>query len=303
MDLRQLSSFMAVAEELHFGRAAERLHISQPPLSRQIMDLEEELEARLFERTPKGVELTPAGAYLKIEASKLLSAATSIQELIRKIGGSGTRRVRIGYVGSAMQSFLPELVGVFRKRLPQLSYEFVEMGSDEQGKALRTGKIDLAFLRSWQRESGIHFISLFEESLFIARARDFPGPEGDCAELASYRELPYIAFSKTCAPGIAERAKGACERAGFVPHAVFTANDFDTALRLIVAGLGWSIIPSLTLRNPPLDVLVSEIAGLPEHIAMGMATRGDEGDRIVHELLEISLEWFSGAGYPPSSEA
>jgi DNA-binding transcriptional LysR family regulator len=293
MDLRQLSYFMAVAEELHYGRAAERLHISQPPLSRQIMELEDELGTRLFNREPKSISLTPAGAYLKIEASRLLSMATSIQDLVRKIGESGTHRVRIGYVGSAMQAFLPELIGEYRKALPQLSYEFTELGTDEQGKALRGGRIDVAFLRSWRTEAGIAFHPLAEETLALAYSESLTVPRGTGAALADFRDLPFIAFSPACAPGVAERAGEACARAGFIPRTVFTANQFDTAVRLTLAGLGWSILPTVgrMAAFPKLSLLA--IQDLPERVELGIAVREGEGDSLIQELIIISRRWFS----------
>jgi DNA-binding transcriptional LysR family regulator len=167
------------------------------------------------------------------------------------------------------------------------------MGTDEQAKALRTGRLDLAFLRSWQKESGISFLPLIEETLAMARATDFTRPSGDCNELSSYKDLPFIAFSQSCAPGMSERISHACERAGFVPRAIFTADQFDTALRLIAAGLGWSIVPLSSLYNFPTRLEITRLDNLPERVEIGVAAREGEGDRIIQELIRISQEWFS----------
>jgi DNA-binding transcriptional LysR family regulator len=284
---------MSVAEELHFGRAAARLHISQPPLSRQIKQLEDELGCKLVERMSKGVALTPAGAYLKIEAARLLSMTASIKERVRRIGESGTRRVRIGYVGSIMHSFLPELVGEFRRAFPQLGYEFLELGTEDLARALRQGRLDLGFLRSWQKESGVRFEPLVEERLLIVHAKDLQVPGGKNADLGDFRDLPFIGFSPSCAPGVAERALAACERAGFVPRVFFTANQFDTALRLVAAGLGWSIVPSFALGSDGSDLITSRLKDIAERIELGVALREGEEDPILRELFEMAIARFS----------
>lgn len=286
MDLRHLTSFLAVAEELNFGRAAERLHISQPPLSRQIMELEEELGVALFERGPKGVKITPAGQYLEKEAARLLGRIAVVKERIGTIRFGGPRLVRIGFVASAMYSFLPEVIGEFSRELPDMNFEFIELATTAQADSLLAGRIDIGFLRSWIDEEGIRFVPLAEESLSLVSPKAF-APKDEKAGLEHYAGLPFIAFSKVAAPGIAECAQKACARAGFTPKTVFTTGQHDSVLRLVAAGLGWSIVPTTALQGPHHGLVSKELLGLTDRIVIGVALREDEDEPAVLGLLDI----------------
>ena len=292
MDLRHFRSFLAVAEELNFGRAAEKLHISQPPLSRQIMELEEELGVVLFDRSPRGVAITAAGLYLQKEAEKLLGQVNLLKERIGSVKGEGKRLVRIGFVSSAMYSFLPELVGEYCRDLHSLSFEFVELATIAQGKALLTGRIDIGFVRSWIREEGVRFAPIAEESLSLVRSARI-APKGDTGDLAQYADLPFIAFSKDGAPGIAELAIKACARSGFSPATAFTAGQFDSVLRLVAAGLGWSIVPTMALSGSRLGIVSNELLDSPDRIIIGAALREDEDDPAILSLLDIAERHFA----------
>jgi DNA-binding transcriptional LysR family regulator len=294
MDIRQLRYFLAVAEELNFGRAAERLHISQPPLSRQIMELEDELGARLFDRTTKGVRLTPAGSFLKLEASRIVSLMDRTRDRVKTIDRETSRVIRLGFVGSVMYSCLPELIASMQKQYDGLSFELSELASDEQAKALLAGKIDIGFLRSWLHEPGIAFFPLAEETFSVVHARSFPiTPEG-AGKLGSLAHLPFVSFAKSCAPGVAELATHICERSGFVPRTFFVASDFGSALRLVASGLGWSIMPTMAIGDSASGLVSWELVDLPERITLGAAIREDEDDRLIGNLVDIIEQGFVG---------
>jgi DNA-binding transcriptional LysR family regulator len=303
VELKQLRSFLAVAEELSFSRAALRLNISQPPLSRQIQELEEELGTLLFERGPRGVSLTPAGALLATEAAKLLGRSEELAARVSALGSvHGARLVRIGFVASALYSFLPELLGSFRREEPSLSFELLELSTADQAKALRAGRIDLAFPRSWLPEEGLRFLPLAEEGLSLLRPAERAALGGG-RELSALKDQPFIAFSKACAPGLAETAGRLCAAAGFVPSVLFEAGQFDSVLRLVAAGLGWSIVPSLALSGSRLDLEAVELPPLPEPIIIGAALRADEDDPLLLSLLERTerrLRSASGEAASPS---
>jgi len=292
MDLRHLRSFLAVAEELNFGHAAEKLHISQPPLSRQIMELEEELGVALFERGAKGVKITSAGRYLEKEASRILGRVSLVKERIGAIKCEGKRLVRIGFVASAMYSFLPELIEEYCRDLHSLTFDFIELATNAQAKALQAGQIDIGFVRSWLDEEGIRFVPIDEESLSLVRAARI-APKNDTGNLGQYADIPFIAFSKAGAPGIAELAVKACARAGFSPVIAFTAGQFDSVLRLVAAGLGWSIVPTLALSGLRLGIVSNELKDLPDRIMIGAALRDDEDDPAVLSLLDVAQKHFA----------
>src|SRR5918998_2446596 len=147
MELRHLRYFVAVAEELNFGRAAARLHIAQPPLSRQIRDLEREVGAPLFERVPRGVELTPAGKAFLPEARLTLAQAERAQRTAERAARGETGRLRVGFVEAATYSgILPDVLGFFRMHLPNIGLSLFELTSPQQDEALREGRIDLGLL-------------------------------------------------------------------------------------------------------------------------------------------------------------
>jgi DNA-binding transcriptional LysR family regulator len=301
MEIRHLKYFLGVSEELNFGRAAEKMHISQPPLSRQVMDLEKELGVKLFERTPKGVELTSAGRYLKLEATRLVRLSERIKERVGQIGLESSRRIRVGFVGSVLYSFMPELIRFLSDEMSGLSFELQELPSDEQARALSTGTIDVGFARSWVKESGIHFMPVAEETLSVVCARDLSGL--DCEPtLDRLAPLPFVAFSDKCAPGIAELAERICLRSGFAPRTVFVANQYDAVLRFVAAGIGWSIAPTMAVTNTRLDpdLAHTELTDLPERIAVGMMLRDGEDTPLILELVESVQRYFStGSGARP----
>ena len=295
MELRHLSYFRAVASELNFSRAARKLNISQPPLSRQIMELEEELNVALFKRGPRGLSITPAGRFLEQEAAKLLGRIEVIRERIGKSELWESRMVRIGFVPSAMYSFLPELVGVIKQAYPDLSFEFLELSSSDQREALLSSRIDLGFVRAWIVKDGIKFIPLAEESLSIVYSSSLvilKKNEG----IKRFKELPFISFSKTTAPSISHYANMICANAGFNPRVVSTSGQLDSVLRLVSAGLGWSIVPTQSLSNFNMKISARALEDLPERIIMGIAIQEVDNDLLVSSLLDIAVDFFRKRG-------
>lgn len=297
MEIRHLKYFLGVAEELNFGRAAEKMHISQPPLSRQIMDLEEDLGVKLFDRTARGVELTEAGNYLVVEAQKLLGLSERIRERITQIGTESARRIRLGFVGSTLYSFLPELMRRCCSEVPGISFELRELASEEQANALIARSIDVGFARSWVGGMGVEFQSLVDETLSIVSPPAIHRLDSE-TDLPDFANLPFVAFSMNCAPGIAEIAQRICLRAGFSPRTIFVANQYDAVLRLVAAGLGWTIAPTMAVTNARLgeNIAYRELLDLPERIAVGMIRRADEDCPWILDFIESVHRFFGETG-------
>ena len=277
--------FLSVAEELHFGRAAKRVNISQPPLSRQIMELEEELGAKLFDRTSRGVRLTPAGEYLKKEAAYLLQRSSRIRDGVRKVAEETAFIVRLGFVGSAIYSFLPELLGRVARERKNLVFELSELGTDEQVRGLASGRIDIGFVRSWMGEGVVRFSPLANETLSIVYAESLV--KVGVRSIDQLAGLPFIGFSRSCAPLLEELAERICHRAGFSPRKSFIADQYDSVLRCVAAGIGWAIVPSLAVANSRLELRSIELSEIPERIVIGLATRADESDPRLLDLIEL----------------
>src|SRR5690348_12762130 len=148
MELRHLRYFIAVAEELHFRRAAERLHMSQPPLSQQIRQLEEEVGAQLLTRNQRKVELTAAGAAFLVRAREILDAVEDAARHARRVQRGEVGRLAVGFVGSAMYTFVPELLQSFREQFPDVTLRLQELGTTEQLRQLDDGRLDVGFIRA-----------------------------------------------------------------------------------------------------------------------------------------------------------
>lgn len=253
---------------MSFSKAAEELHISQPPLSRQVKELEKELGASLFDRKAKGIELTKAGEYLKIEAQRLLDSVSMVAHTIKVIGDSQSRSLRIGCVNFLMYSILPPFFEIVREREPGLRLELSVMSTEAQERAIRSGSIDIGFVRSWVDESGLIFDPLSEERLAVI----FPSTsrvEVDPARcIESLRGSSFIAISAATAPGLAEKVRSILDEYGCAPNVGCVCSDAYSIIKLVSTGLGWSIVPDLAYRDAAIAGV--SIAMLPQTMVIGL---------------------------------
>ena len=244
MELRHLRYFVAVAEELHFGRAAERLHMAQPPLSRQIRDLEREIGAELFNRVPRGAELTDAGVAFLPEARLTLAQAERAQRAAQRAARGEAGRLRVGFVEAAADSaVLPDVLGFFRLHLPDVGVSLFEMDAVQQADALRTGRIDLGVLHSvppdaaqWLRVEPVYaepmVAALTHGHRLAARARV---ALGDLAAEA------FVFFPRPAAPVLYDALIARCRTAGFSPRVMQEATGWHTLAGLVAAGVGTAL--------------------------------------------------------------
>lgn len=269
MELRYLRSFLVVVEEMNFIRAARRLHISQPPLTRQIQCLERELGVKLLEREGKRFGLTEAGRHFRAGAAHVLDEVALLERQTRLIGDSSATLVRLGYVGSMMFSLLPQLLAHLEAMLPEIRLDIVEMGTEEQAAALLSGRIDVGFMRSWVEREGIAFEPAGEESLSIV----YPSAmdTGAAPALAAFAERPFVWASRSAAPGLAERIEELCVAAGFSPKSKYECGQLSSVLGLVASGLGWTILPAFSARAIKLEGV--EVAPLPDKVMLGVAHR------------------------------
>jgi DNA-binding transcriptional LysR family regulator len=253
IDLKQLKYFLAVAEEKSFSRAAERLHISQPPLSQQIMKLESELGVRLFTRTTRSFELTVAGKALMGEAADLLARMRMTIDTIRQIDRGEVGRLRVGIVGSAMWGPIPGLLEQFQSRFPRVTWTLHELGPNDQLDALRARQIDVGFWREPKldddqlRNANLRQELCFREDVCVAINHQHPlakRPHIDLAEIAAEPMLT-LAIDKSAEPRYLIQC---CEAAGFTPTIFQEATEPQTLLAMVGAGLGVALMPETTSR-------------------------------------------------------
>jgi DNA-binding transcriptional LysR family regulator len=253
IDLKQLRYFLAVAEEKSFSRAAERLHISQPPLSQQIMKLESELGVRLFARTTRTFELTVAGRALMVEASDLLAKMRITIDTIRQIDRGEVGRLRVGIVGSAMWGPIPRMLEQFQTQFPRVTWTIHELGPNDQYEALRAHQIDVGFWREPPFEEELMKIDklrqdlCFRENVCVAVNAHHPlaqRPHIELTDLAGEPILTLILANSTFARYLLQ----CCVNAGFEPAIYQEATEPQTLLAMVGAGLGVAMLPETTAR-------------------------------------------------------
>lgn len=253
IDLKQLKYFLAVAEEKSFSRAAERLHISQPPLSQQIQKLEAELGVRLFARTTRTFELTAAGKALMGEAADMLDKMRIAIDTVRQVDRGEVGRLRVGIVGSAMWGPIPGILEAFQSRYPRVTWTLHESAPTAQYEALRSKQIDVGFWREPRldpdqlRRDGLRQELCFRESVCVAVNRNHPlaaRPSIDLAEIAGEPMLT-LALDKSSEP---RYLLACCEKAGFTPTLFQEATEPQTLLAMVGAGLGVALMPETTSR-------------------------------------------------------
>lgn len=247
IDLRRLRYFVAVAEELHFGRAALRLGISQPPLSQQIRLLEEELGVRLLHRTQRSVMLTPAGGMFLKEARAVLAQAERAVATARRAGRGEVGELGIGFTASAaFSTVIPALLFRYRRRFPDVRLSLRELSSAEQIAALVGQHLDFGFMRAETRPegaSGLTAVELFRDPLVavLPAGHRLASETGSLAVAALAREA-FIMHPREMGTGIYDQVLGLCRAAGFTPDVAQEARENPTIVGLVAAGLGVAIL-------------------------------------------------------------
>lgn len=244
IELRHLRYFLAVAETLHFGRAAKKLGMAQPPLSQQIRRLETLLGTPLFERTTRGVSLTAAGAVLRERAHSTMARLEDDLEQTRRIARGEEGRLAVGFSGSVMFTGLPAAIQRYRRAHPRVEVQLREMWTAEQLPALADGSIDVGFLRDGERRPELAILPLLRERFYAALPADHTLRRQRTVDMASLKDEPFVLFSRRHGDLAYERTVRCCLDAGFQPRIVQEAPQFPTLIRLVAAGVGVSIAPA-----------------------------------------------------------
>ena len=247
MELRHLRYFVGVADELHFGRAARRLGISQPPLSQQIKALEEELGVALFDRSSRRVALTGPGRLFLIEARKTLAQAAHAIDIARRAHKGEVGEVSIGFSSSVpFTAVVVDALSAFRDAYPAVRLNLTEMPRGEQIEALTDERIDVGFIRGFETPSfsiPIEVRMLLTEPLLVAMRSDHPlASLGRLPTIDDLRDQPFVLYQRTFGAGFNEHLTQLCARAGFVPRIVQEATGLSTLLGLVAAGMGITVI-------------------------------------------------------------
>jgi len=276
IELRRLRYLVTVADEGHMTRAAERLGIQQPPLTRQIRQLEEELGVTLFERLPRGMQVTEAGRVVVEEARDVLARAERIRETAQRAARGEQGRLAVGYTSSAaFHPFVTQQIRAFRAARPGVVLALAEDGTPELVSSLKEERLDAAFLRSTSTDiSGLSVQPLLEERMVLATPADHRLAKAGKVALADLAEETFIFYRRPTGPGLYDAIMAACLAAGFSPTVGQEAPRMASTLSLVASGLGVAITPASMQRMNVEGVEFVRLKGAKSLVApLLLATR------------------------------
>ena len=243
MEFRHLRYFLVLAEELHFGRAARRLNISQPPLSFNIKQLEASLGVELFTRNSHGVRLTPAGEAFRKSAQRVLAEAGAAALQVREVAAGVTSRVRIGFVGSMLFRGMPERLGEFQAAHPQVQVELAELNSAEQLEALARGAIDLGFVHTDRIAGDLQHALYMSEPFVCCLPAGHAAAQGEVLAPSLLKGVPLVLFSRGASPDYYERVVALCNLIGWDPLVRHEVRHWLSVVALVRKGMGVALVP------------------------------------------------------------
>lgn len=288
MELRHLRYFVAVAEELHFGRAAAKLHIAQPSLSQQIRALEEELGFPLITRTNRRVQLTAAGSIFLAEARHILAYADQAVRLAQRAHRGEVGRLALGFVGSASYSILPTIVRAFRERYPDVELLLHQLTTTEQVEALHRRHIQLGLLRLPLADPELNLEPVFREPLVVALPAAHPLGNSECLSFQQLAGEPFILYPRRLGPGTYDQILRRCAEAGFSPQIVQEAVEMQTIVGLVAAGIGISLVPASIMSFTVPGIAYRALQDSPLEWELALAWRRDEQAPVVRAFLDTA---------------
>jgi len=293
MELRHLRYFVAAAEDLNISRAAARLRVSQPPLSRQIHDLEDEIGTQLFDRSNKKLKLTLAGEYFLQEAKKILSHAQRATRVAKSVAAGQAGQITIAFLSPLGGMFLPPVIRAFRGKFPLVDVDLVEMTPRKQLDALLDNQVDLGFVAKAEVESANEFAfePVMDVELRLALALEHPLSKLRRIPVAKLEEERLILFKRSAAPATHDLLLRLCRSAGFEPNIVKQSDRPQSILDLVAAGVGVSILPELFQRYQA-DLVMRPLIPRPPKISLCMVWRQNDTSAALHAFRAMIRRHF-----------
>lgn len=297
IDLRLMTYFVCLADELHFGRAAERLGMAQAPLSQQIKLLEQRLGTQLFHRTTRTVRLTSAGETFLWHAQELLDNVDRAIAHTRSISGEKTGRIVVGGVQTSLSQFLPPIIASFRKSWPAVIVDVVPLGTAEQLRTLESGKINVAFIRPTEETGFMRMERLSSEGFVAAVYRDHPLAKRNHIELADFTGERLIGYAPVLGASYSGVVLDSLRQAGVHPNVVQECSHTLSVLTLVAAGVGIAIVPSWVQFTKWPDLLFTPLPSLPRSIDLAIAWPTGETSPLVLDFIETARKHCRGPDY------
>ena len=290
MELRHLRYFVAVAEELHFGRAALRLRIAQPALSQQVRALERELGVELLARTKRRVALTEPGRLFLPEARRTLAQAAAAADVARRAAAGQVGRLRIGYVDAALWGVLPAVLGAYRERHPGVRLTLMERLPTQQVAALRQGDLDVGIGPPPRGAAELETAPVSEERVVVALPAAHPLAAHEAIDLRALADEPWVLVPARMPSRLRELVTTACAAAGFTPRVAQEAKQLDALVALVSAGLGVTFVPHAAGRLPRAGVVYRPLAGEALRFPLVAAWRRGDAPPTVQSFLAVLRE-------------
>lgn len=295
MELRHLRYFVAVAEELHFGRAAQRLGISQPPLSQQIKQLEQDLGTRLFERTRHKVTLTPAGDTLLAEAYRLLEQADRLRSVARETRAGVLSRLSIGCLPSVFYDVLPPILDRLHTLHPEIGLSLRDIEMPSAISELRDGKLDVAFLRVPRVDAPLEARRIMDDHFVAALPSRHPLARRRSISLAQLADQPLVAYSRSMSPSSLDRILDAFTKAGYTPNFAYHGATIQSQIGFVACGLGIALVPGIVQHWRIPKVVYRPLEQPIMAIAVSLVWNSRRTSGAIDRFLEVARDLYPGA--------
>lgn len=287
IELRHLKYFLAVAEHLHFRKAADSLFISQPGLSRQIKYLERELDVDLFNRHNRSVELTPSGLYLKTELNTILNNLEDSFTQVKLLNKGFIGNLRFGYVGSAIQDVIPKILIRIRKEYPKILFDLKEMDNQKQVDRILNNEIDFGFVRMDNVPRDLNKLAVYEDTFSLVLPKTHSVNAQNFKSLYQLREEPFILFDSSYSQSYYQKVMKLFDESGFTPLISHNTVHANTIYRLVENNFGLSIVPSSLKKGYNMNIKFIELSYSKLRTTLRLIWNKENKNPLVNNILEL----------------
>tara|TARA_R110002033_G_scaffold79931_2_gene130955 strand:+ start:24645 stop:25538 length:894 start_codon:yes stop_codon:yes gene_type:complete len=289
LELRHFNYFLAVADELHYRKAAEKLFISQPGLSRQIKQMEEILGTPLFVRNKKKVALTPAGEYLKAEVEFIVNHLELTKKQLKLIADGAIGEIRIGFLGSAMQTVVPNLLLKLRDKYPQIKTSLDELSNNAQVNAILKDKLDIGFVRLARVPDGLGITTVMKDTFSLVLPSAHPITKDNFKNVGELAQEDFILFSQDYSALYFDTVMSICEDAGFTPRVSHKSVHAQTIFKLVENNLGIAIVPTSLQYGFDMGVKFIELKKIKQKAELSVIWKKDNRNPTIKHCLNLVL--------------
>ncbi|MCZ8023342.1 MAG: LysR substrate-binding domain-containing protein [Cytophagales bacterium] len=286
MELRHLRYFKLLAEELHFRKASDKLHIAQPALSRQVKELEKELGVTLFERNRRKVALSPMGKHLYNKTIVIFRLIEETKKELKELETMEVGKLRVGYVASALYSALPKFLTNLKKNKPRLQVSICEMSTSDQIESLRNGSLEVGFVRGPVNSKELTQTIVYKEDFALFLPANHPLAKKRLTDLRILQDEPFVFFPRHYNPGYFDKTISLCEHAGFSPTIQYEGLGSNTLLQMVGSGLGVTILPYSLKNSIGKEVKSIPLTWIKEKAELAMLTQANFAES---KILDFNL--------------